>query len=931
MKAKFSPFTRLFSVFCILHFAFNIYKCEAQIPQGFNYQAVARDATGTSLLNTALPVRITFQTDSLGGTILWQELHQDVVSNNLGIISLIPGKGARQAASTLASFSDIDWSVSPKFIKTEIDYGGWKTMGISRLWSVPYSLVAENLAGSVTKLTVTGETDSMEESLFEVKNKSGQTVFAVYNEGVRIYVSDGDAKGLKGGFAVGGFGTDKAESTKYMFVGKDSVRFWLDSNTLTKGLKGGFAVGGYDLTKGTIQNYLEVNDDNTTVFVNDNPDKGVKGGFAVGGFDATKAETPVFMNITRQNYFIGHESGLNLSTGMFNSILGFQSGRNITEGASNAFLGYQSGFMNSTGNSNLFLGYQAGYNNTTGSFNSFAGYKAGYNNTTGESNSFFGSYSGTSNTTGSQNTFIGFWAGYLNSIGDYNNFIGYQAGYNNTEGSNNVFLGTNAGYSNTSGKYNIYLGYMSGYSSLDAAGNTFLGYKAGESNANGGYNVFIGNLAGNKNTASNNTFIGNESGRLNTTGSYNAFMGYQAGQSNINGAWNVFLGNEAGKSNTSGCSNVFIGNLAGEKNQSPPDNVFIGYLAGQNHTSGANNIFIGSRAGMNDASGGGNVFLGYRAGEANSTGYSNVFISTGVGYINSTGYMNVLIGDLAGVNNTTGNQNVIIGREAGISNSTGNRNVMIGYQAGNGETGSNRLHIGQGSLIYGEMDNDMVRINGDFEVINSSTFKVYKNGNVGVGMSPSYKFDVAGNRIRLNETVTGDWIAMRTDGGSDDYLDLSFGGGSLVIQGNTANENIIINPSMNRVGIKTWEPQYDLDVDGSIRATASVYYGGTDGAADGTAYSKPDYVFGNDYPLLSVEEVKDFLDRKKHLPWVTSAEKEKEENGNTVDMTRMAFETLETIENLQLQIIMMNDKMLEMEKIITAQQKEINKLNRKSE
>lgn len=66
----------------------------------------------------------------------------------------------------------------------------------------------------------------------------------------------------------------------------------------------------------------------------------------------------------------------------------------------------------------------------------------------------------------------------------------------------------------------------------------------------------------------------------------------------------------------------------------------------------------------------------------------------------------------------------------------------------------------------------MVRINGDFEVNNSSTFKVYKStGRVGIGTAPTYKLDVM-NRIRL---VNGtEWIAMRTDGGTG-YLDLSFG------------------------------------------------------------------------------------------------------------------------------------------------------------
>jgi predicted nucleic acid-binding Zn-ribbon protein len=43
-------------------------------------------------------------------------------------------------------------------------------------------------------------------------------------------------------------------------------------------------------------------------------------------------------------------------------------------------------------------------------------------------------------------------------------------------------------------------------------------------------------------------------------------------------------------------------------------------------------------------------------------------------------------------------------------------------------------------------------------------------------------------------------------------------------------------------------------------------------------------------------------------------------------MTRMAFETLETIENLQLQIIMMNDQIRELREMLKTQQEEINRL-----
>ncbi|RPJ56197.1 MAG: hypothetical protein EHM12_10685, partial [Dehalococcoidia bacterium] len=125
-------------------------------------------------------------------------------------------------------------------------------------------------------------------ALFKVINDDNQIVFAIYNEGVRIYVDDG-AKGAKGGFAVGGFGTSKAPSQNLLYVDPDSIRAYV-SNEGAKGAKGGFAVGGFGTTKGT-QDLLFVGADSIRAYVNIDPAKGPKGGFAVGGFGTSKGTT----------------------------------------------------------------------------------------------------------------------------------------------------------------------------------------------------------------------------------------------------------------------------------------------------------------------------------------------------------------------------------------------------------------------------------------------------------------------------------------------------------------------------------------------------------------------------------------------------------------------------------------------------------------
>lgn len=108
------------------------------------------------------------------------------------------------------------------------------------------------------------------------------------------------------------------------------------------------------------------------------------------------------------------------------------------------------------------------------------------------------------------------------------------------------------------------------------------------------------------------------------------------------------------------------------------------------------------------------------------------------------------------------------------------------------------------------------------------------------------------------------------------------------------------------VGIGTTNPAYSLDVNGNIRAIGSVYYGGTVGIANGTAYIQPDYVFENGYNVMTIKEVEKYLKKENHLPWMTSVKEEQEENGDVINMTRMTFEAVETAENLQLQIIELN-------------------------
>jgi len=125
------------------------------------------------------------------------------------------------------------------------------------------------------------------------------------------------------------------------------------------------------------------------------------------------------------------------------------------------------------------------------------------------------------------------------------------------------------------------------------------------------------------------------------------------------------------------------------------------------------------------------AFIGVASGKSNIDGYSNSFIGPFTGTSNSSGYRNSFLGKESGWSNTSGNSNTFIGTYSGFTNQTGSNNVVIGYGAGPSNLNSdasNRLYIdvipnecgfltgNDTPLIYGEFDNDLLRINGTLHI-----------------------------------------------------------------------------------------------------------------------------------------------------------------------------------------------------------------------
>lgn len=243
-------------------------------------------------------------------------------------------------------------------------------------------------------------------------------------------------------------------------------------------------------------------------------------------------------------------------------------------------------------------------------------------------------------------------------------------------------------------------------------------------------------------------------------------------------------------------TSIHIGKSAGVSQDvsSSGFNTFIGNGAGNKTTSGQFNSFFGHGAGSTNSIQIENSYFGYGAGE-NSTGIINSFFGSNAGRFNTTGSGNSFFGVNSGIDISTGQFNLIVGANSG-NKINGSGNVLIGFAAGpNSQSAqtitslNNRLYInneaGSDPLIYGEFDNDLVRINGD----------VYSTGQIRLNNANDIEF-------LLNDSMTYKPVLTlheNNDTFLDGYDDLRFRTGVFTI------DRMIIDQDGN-IGVGTTAP-----------------------------------------------------------------------------------------------------------------------------
>ncbi|NQU35009.1 MAG: hypothetical protein HQ521_17420 [Bacteroidetes bacterium] len=631
--------------------------------------------------------------------------------------------------------------------------------------------------------------------------------------------------------------------------------------------------------------------------------------------------------------FLGEASGAADDGSNYNTGVGFNSLNATTSGQHNTSLGYKSMLLNTSGYDNVGLGYFALPSNTTGIKNVGVGSSSLYWNTSGYNNIAIGYNSLNRNGTGISNVAIGTEALYNNTTKSNLVAVGDSALFNNgnsnptsTQAILNTAVGSKAMLNNTTGYNNTAMGSSSLYSNTTGYHNVGIGYASLEDNADGDYNTAIGSFAS----------------AINTSGSNNVNLGYAADYFNNGGSNNVILGVHAGR---------------GTSGNNKSGNIFIGYKAGYTET-GSNKLYIDNSDDTTPLIGGdfsvdelyfNTTKMGVGTNNPNelleiahpTNDYGRMIVSDGGGSSRNA---------LLFVSPKVSSQEARIeaynyGSSSGVKlkfNTTGEGDCVFGGNVGIGTTSPlNHLHVMGSSTLATVLISPTGTANNDSELIlaeddnftygmsikydggdnrmyiygkNSadtlgSHLTIERGGNIGIGtQTPIGNFQIHDPNNQHNimyitpKSTTGDsssvFFAEDDDASTGMYWMYDGTGNRMGLWGKTSyggpyGPHMLINRNSGdmAIGGENFATGYKLSVEGKViceevRVSLQADW--------------PDYVFEENYNLMPIVDLKNFINTNGHLPNIPPAEKLESSGIEIGEMQRLL---LEKVEELSLYII----------------------------
>ena len=218
------------------------------------------------------------------------------------------------------------------------------------------------------------------------------------------------------------------------------------------------------------------------------------------------------------------------------------------------------------------------------------------------------------------------------------------------------------------------------------------------------------------------------------------------------------------------------------------------------------------------------------------------------------------------------------------------------------------------SVIDEHPSTESILLNGDVEVVSgaltTSGYQDFMGTKVTAILGDDY------NEYTCFGSARGGMIR----GSNEGYLILSgnpngYGNRNVYINRYTSNGDVIMTAGSGQVGIGVDDPEYKLDVAGTVHANSIIADGNIRASEIIVSTTGADFVFADDYQLRPLSEVKAFITENKHLPEIKSAQ-EMQENG--VGINELQTQLLQKIEELTLYI-------LQQEERIKALEAELNK------
>ena len=509
-----------------------------------------------------------------------------------------------------------------------------------------------------------------------------------------------------------------------------------------------------------------------------------------------------------KNIAIGHDVLSSNTTGIRNVAIGSAALTANSSGTNNIALGDQVLWKNSTGSKNFAAGYQALFNATAATGSTAIGYQALRNGSSGADNHAIGesamyTASGSGNVgigsnvlrsigAGSGNIGFGTTAGYFVNGGDYNIAMGYRASFGvsgNTSGSNNISIGARSNELLQGGSNNIAIGVDADVPDLTGSNQMNIG------GAIYGADITASGLA----KIGINVSVPTESLEVSGTVSATAFVGDGSGLTGVGGLWT-----DAGDYINRGNVRFYNDTTATIDFPNNERGFFFhegkGALrVGRSYFAEWDDVDVGT-----ESIGFGNV--------GRLTGSESFGVGDGV---RVTGNDGIAMGYRASV---TGSQGVAIGSNSTASNLSfafGPNNVSTGrgYLFGSSNTTSangTQVGVGVGNSLLSHRS---------FAYGASNYVEGYTSGTPS-NDSQGYNFAFGvGNQVTALNHGMAIGTGMIVDGSNSMGIGVGYSAsGSVVTDTNT----LAIMGASGGVGIGLVSPNAELDVSGTVSATAFV-------------------------------------------------------------------------------------------------------------